>query len=419
MTPDWPETAEGGVLGDGRFAVATDRSDSIEAVCAVVRERVAERLAIYPQGGCTALQYGGAPKSPGVAVDVRGLDRVIDYPAADMTVTVEAGITLGELSRVLSSENQRLQIDPPQADRATLGGIFATNACGPRRYGQGRPRDQIIGIAFVTAEGVVVKGGGRVVKNVAGYDFPRLLTGSMGTLGVIVSMTLKVRPIPEASAVAWAVLPGAEAIGRSLDALNTSATRPVAIELLNHSAARVVGGALDLPHESWILAVGFEGNAQSVAWQLRRVRDELAPAEIVVHEGSAAKPVWTALIEVAAAELGAVRVVASMRPSTVVGFVSGLDPALWAVHAHAGCGTVRLHRLGNDALEPLAAEIDALRAKADAKGGALTLALCPTAWKPRLKVWGSPRPEWELGERVRLALDPHGVMNPGRFVASI
>ncbi len=110
---------------------------------------------------------------------------MIEYPAADMTITVEAGITLAALQDVLASQNQRLLIDAPHPDRATLGGIFATNTCGPRRFGHGRPRDQIIGVGFVTADGEFVKGGGRVVKNVAGYDFPRLLTGSMGTLGIL------------------------------------------------------------------------------------------------------------------------------------------------------------------------------------------------------------------------------------------
>src|SRR6185312_5868323 len=121
------------------------------------------------------------------------------YPAADMTITVEAGITLAALGAVLAEQHQRLQIDAPDPDRATLGGVFATNTRGPRSFGLGRPRDQIIGVAFVTSDGELVKGGGRVVKNVAGYDFPRLLTGSLGTLGIIAQMTLKVRPMPEAS----------------------------------------------------------------------------------------------------------------------------------------------------------------------------------------------------------------------------
>ena len=147
-------------------------------------------------------------------------------------------MTLSALRAILAEQRQRLLVDAPDPDRATLGGIYATNTSGPRRYAAGRPRDQIIGVSFVTSEGVVVKGGGRVVKNVAGYDFPKLLTGSMGTLGIITQLTLKVRPIPEASAIVWVPFAGPEGRRRTLDQLNKSATRPVALEFLNGSAAR-------------------------------------------------------------------------------------------------------------------------------------------------------------------------------------
>ena len=184
--------------------------------------------AIYPQGGRTALDYGGVPRRPGVAIDTTGINRLIDYPFADMTITVEAGMTLSALRAILAEQGQRVLVDAPDPDQATLGGIYATNASGPRRYAAGRPRDQIIGVSFVTSEGVVVKGGGRVVKNVAGYDFPKLLTGSMGTLGIITQLTLKVRPIPEASAIAWVPFWNPEASPTR----STSSTRPTRGRLL-------------------------------------------------------------------------------------------------------------------------------------------------------------------------------------------
>ena len=183
MTPSWPESADGShPLGDGRTAAALDRPAGLDELCEAVRRRVAEGLAIYPQGGRTALDYGGSPTKPGAAIDTTGLDRVVDYPAADMTITVEAGLTLDHLQATLAAEGQRLTVDAPQSDRATIGAIYAVDASGPRRFGSGRPRDQIIGVRFVNGEGTVLKGGGRVVKNVAGYDFPKLITGSLGTL---------------------------------------------------------------------------------------------------------------------------------------------------------------------------------------------------------------------------------------------
>jgi glycolate oxidase FAD binding subunit len=415
----WPESPHGGRLGDGRFAAATDRPESIDAMRETVVARVAQGHAIYPQGGGTALDYGGVPRAPGVAIDFRSLSRVIDYPAADMTITVEAGITLSALRATLTEQRQRLLIDAPHPDRATMGGIYATNTSGPRRFGAGRPRDQILGVSFVTSEGAIVKGGGRVVKNVAGYDFPRLLTGSMGTLGILVQMTLKVRPIPEASSLVWAPYPDAGDLVPVLDRLNTSATRPMAIEVLNPIAARSLGEPMGLPSSGWALVVGFEDNADSVAWQVDRLVVELGRPDVAVCREDQAGPLWSALTEFQAAEFGPVTFVANLRPSSVVAFVSGLDPSSWSIQSHAGNGIVRAHALGTPSLDDLAPEIDRLRASAVRDGGNLTLSRCPTEWKDRLRVWGEPRADWALAERVKLALDPRGVMNPGRFVGTI
>ena len=415
----WPDSPIGGRLGDGLYASATDRPETIDALRQVVIDRVAQGRALYPQGGCTALDYGGIPRSPGVAVATTGLNRIIEYPVADMTITVEAGVTLASLQAVLAAENQRLLIEAPHPDRATLGGIYATNASGPRRFGFGRPRDQIIGVGFVTSDGALVKGGGRVVKNVAGYDFPRLLTGSMGTLGILSFLTLKVRPLPEASALVWVPLTNSEALATTLDRLNTSATRPVAVELLNPSAATHVGASIGLPSADWALAVGFEDNAASVSWQVDRLTMELGCTNVVIREGADAEPLWNALTGFQAAELGPLTFSASIPPSSAAAFVSALDSSRWAVQAHAGNGIVRGHRTGTDELGPLADEVESLRASASRVGGNLTLPRCPTDWKERLRVWGDPRPDWTLSERIKTALDPRGVMNPGRFVGII
>jgi glycolate oxidase FAD binding subunit len=415
----WPDSPAGGRLGDGCFAWATFRPENEAEVCERVREQVAAGQALYPQGGKTSLDYGEPPARPGVAIDLRSLQRVIDYPHADMTLTAEAGMTISEVQRILGEHRQRLQIDAPRPGEATLGGVFATNASGPRRYGAGRPRDQIIGVQFVSAEGKVVKGGGRVVKNVAGYDFPKLLTGSMGTLGLITQVTVKVRPIPEATAIVWTSFSDITSLAQSLDALNGSETRPVAIEVLNQSACARLGIDLGSTGGPWTLLLGFEDNEASVSWQVDRIATELGRPDVHVRRGDECETLWSALVDLAAIETGPVSFVANLRPSGVSRLLEALPADQWAVQAHAGNGIVRGHALENCSWETIAVEIDSLRRSAISEGGNLIVSRCPTDQKPRLRVWGEPRPDWALAERLKSALDPQRVLNPGRFVGTI
>jgi glycolate oxidase FAD binding subunit len=415
----WPDPPGAGPLGDGRFATVRSRPETVAELCQALAEHLSKGLAIYPQGGCTALDYGKPPARPGVAIDTRALCRVIDYPHADMTITIEAGMTASALRAILSEHNQRLLVDIPQADAATLGGVYATGTCGPRRFGVGRPRDQIIGVSFATAEGVEVKGGGRVVKNVAGYDFPKLLSGSLGTLGIITRMTLKVRPIPEASAMVWVPLDGLDDAARALEKLNTSDARPIAIELLSHQAAGAVGAGLGLPEGPWVLAIGLEDNAASVRWQLGRLMIELGRSDLAIREAAGAVEIWSGLIEFQAGDPGPLGCSVALRPSRVASFLAQVDPARWAAQAHAGSGIVRLQGLGQWDLERAAGEVARLRSMTQADGGSLVVARCPAEWKSTLSVWGPRRPDWALAEKVKRALDPAGVLNPGRFVGGI
>ncbi|WP_165225825.1 FAD-binding oxidoreductase [Aquisphaera insulae] len=418
-TDGWPEPPGGGPLGDGRHATARIRPESLDQLGEAVRDTVRAGQALYPQGGGTAIELGEPPSRPGVILDMRAMDRVIDYPHADMTITVEAGITAEALARVLASQGQRLLVEAAQPERATLGGVFATGACGPRRYAWGRPRDQIIGVQFVTSEGVAVKGGGRVVKNVAGYDFPKLMTGSLGTLGILTSMTLKVRPKPEASVVAWTILDADHDLESVLAWLNTSDARPVAIDVLDPRAAEVVGGPAGLPAGRRTLAIGLEGSEVSVRWQIGRLRDELRPTEIVVVEDERVEGLWSALGEFQVRGPGPVSLLAAIRPSLVASFLDQVDGNRWTFQCHAGDGVVRLHSRDDPGLEAVADQVRRFRATVSAHGGTLTVPRCPTDWKPRLNVWGDPRPDWSLAAKIKRALDPHGALNPGRFVGGI
>ena len=164
---------------------------SVDAVGGLLAWASREKLSVLARGSGTKLGWGPAPRTIDVLLSTAKLNAVVAHRHGDLTATIQAGATLGDVNRTLARHRQWIPLDPPSADRATIGGLVATNDSGPRRHRYGAPRDLIIGIEFVRADGLLAKGGGIVVKNVAGYDLPRLLTGSFGSLGVIVTATFK------------------------------------------------------------------------------------------------------------------------------------------------------------------------------------------------------------------------------------
>ena len=214
---------------------------TVDELCRCVAAIDAADGALIAFGSGSRLGVGRRPRRYDVALSTRRLQRVLAHEAADMTVSVEAGVTVAELNAVLGEAGQHLPLDPPHPELTTIGGLIATDASGPLRLSHGKVRDLLIGIRVVLADGTLVKGGGRVVKNVAGYDLMKLFTGSYGTLGVIVEATFKVRPLPEHEAVI--VVPAAttaEAITTAL-ALLSPGLAPLSVDVLNETGARRCG----------------------------------------------------------------------------------------------------------------------------------------------------------------------------------
>jgi glycolate oxidase FAD binding subunit len=386
----------------------------------IVRRAAAAGTALYPVGGGTMLDYGLPPAKPGEAVDLRGLDRVIDYPARDMTITVQAGITISRLRDVLKAEGQQLPVDVPFPDRATLGGAVATNASGPRRFGHGTLRDYVIGITVVNDHGEEIKGGGRVVKNVAGYDLMKLYTGSLGTLGIITQLTLKVKPLPEAVAVIAAPCPPdmLEAVLNKV--LATTATRPTMIGVANGPAAALLGSK----GNGYLLVVGFEEKASTVAWQVERLGREL-PGDVCGTNSEFGGDLATGLLQKWAdfplTNPGGLTFKANVVPAATAELFRRADamtprPALVS---HAGNGIVFGHLPADIGPERAKTLLDELGGFVAEHAGNIVVIRCPSAWKAVVPVWGRSTPDRVLMRAVKDKMDPGRVFNPGRFVDGI
>lgn len=337
------------------------------AVTEAVRNAGSKQMAVYPIGGGTRLHNGAEPTRPGVGISLAKLNRVIDHPVADLTITVEAGMTIAELTNVLASHRQRLPIDIPHAERATVGGAVAVNAAGPRRYAYGTMRDYVLGFTAVDGTGTVFSGGGHVVKNAAGYNMCRLMTGSRGTLGIITQVTLMVRPMCEASVLFVCDVPDFDVAERLLAGLVRSPARPVAIEF---AAGRQRESDLSLgpvlQGNVGRLYVGFEGPTAEVDWMVEQLRAEWASSGAtapMLVPTPRAEPLWRWLAEFPATEQ--FNVLSSQTIAKTIELLK-TDPTC-AIQAHAGDGIVRVGRqdgyLRPTAHEPAADGVDDARAR--------------------------------------------------------
>lgn len=418
-----PETAELGAIPLDRAVV-----DRAPMTCKVAPQSQAELsevircahdhhwpMLVYGQG--SKLDWGGLVKGATLAVTTQQLTRLIDHAIGDMTVTVEAGMPFTQLQAQLAESGQWLPLDPILPEQATIGGIVATANTGSLRHRYGGVRDLLIGIQFVRADGEIVKAGGRVVKNVAGYDLMKLLTGSYGTLGVISQVTLRTYPLPETSQTVW--LTGAVAAMAELaQTLLASSLTPIAVDWVSPALVTKLQGKGDLG-----LIVQFQGLAASVQEQSYRVLElgsALGVAGQVVSE-SAEQALWQQLrdlIQTAPGDPG-IHCKMGMRATGAIAVLTEIDrllsdAALAVIHAGSGLGTLR--GTGDAAS---AETILALRQRCQAEGGFLTVLQASNDVKQALDPWGYTGNALELMRRLKHQFDPQHILNPRRFVGQI
>lgn len=394
-----------------------------DELTAFVRTAFESSMPLYPIGGGTSLGFGLPAKEQGQGLSLSKLNRVVDYPARDMTVTVEAGVRMKDLAELLAKEGQRLPVDVPNADQATIGGVIATNWNGPRRFGEGTIRDFVIGISAVDGRGNEFKGGGRVVKNVAGYDFCKLLTGSMGALAVITQVTLRLKPIPPQSAIVACSVPNSAAAERILAALIQSKTAPVAVEVLAGPEWRndpaLTGLTIDSPHALCVVA-GFEGTAAEVEFMVGQIVEEWhelgVEMPIVIGETAA---LWQRLIEFSAASDSPLVLKANVVPSGTTAMIDAarqLDPEC-SIQAHAGNGILLIKMSKFPAQGLSRALVGNLQPAAAAQQGQVVILSNPSgAEMTHQSVFGMTDSPLALMREVKRKFDPAEILNRGRFV---
>jgi glycolate oxidase FAD binding subunit len=425
-----------GIAGDGRArqARSEDAVDGVEPDLVVEPESVEEAsdvlalasrsgIAVIPRGAGTKLHWGNRPSRADLIVSTARLNQVLEHASGDLVVRVGAGTPIERLQAELAKSVQRLALDPPEVG-ATVGGIVAANASGPLRHRFGTVRDVLIGITCVLPNGTVAKSGGKVVKNVAGYDLGKLFTGSLGTLGLLVEAIFRLHPVPAARrTVAVRSIGDPAALGDAVQRILHSSLVPAALEF------------------SWdtegILVAMFEGIAPGVEAQVKTVVDLMGPfGDVQVFDEEEQRRWWEEWAgrhaqrvlpssgegDTIELKIGAVpnvlphllRHVLSLqdrsREPAGRGIVSRLT-------GHAGSGITFVELTGDE--DRLMEAIREIRQFALGRGGSAVVRGAPLPIKQAVEVWGPVGDALPLMRRVKEQFDPDGIMSPGRFVGGI
>ncbi len=403
-----------------RALAVDDRAPRYEAaprdedeVAATLSWATADRLAVIARGGGTRIDLGNIPRAYDVALSTAHLAGIVEYEPADLTITARAGTPFMTLQAALAENGQFLALDPQTHPGSTIGGIVATNASGPCRLRYGAARDLVIGTRVVTGSATIARSGGRVVKNVTGYDLNKLYIGSLGTLAVLTEITFKVAPRPPEERTLAVLAPDIGAACALTYRLLRSPLTPTAVE-----AAPADGGAVRLTIHLGDRTVALDRTVRDIT----AYAAEVGAGEIAMLDEDAARDALDLLRAEPIAPEGGVR----MRLSVPVGEVA------WAwreiesraraaaieidVRASIGVGVLRAAFAGDESALPL---VRALRALAREHLGTLVVERCPTAMKAEIDVLGEPGDSQVIAQRLKARFDPHGIMAPGRFLGRL
>ncbi|MEH2193761.1 MAG: FAD-binding oxidoreductase [Nostoc sp.] len=377
-----------------------------QQLAAVIAKAHSHNWRVLPCGSGSKLSWGSLAKGIDVVVSTERINQLIEHAVGDLTVTVEAGMKFSDLQALLAKSRQFLALDPTAPESATIGGIVATGDTGSLRQRYGSVRDQLLGVTFIRADGEIAKAGGRVVKNVAGYDLMKLLTGSYGTLGFISQLTFRLYPLSEASGTV--VLTGnAEAVSQAADILRGSALTPVQADLLSTKLVSNLGLG-----EGLGLIARFQSISESVKEQSNRVLEvgqKLGLHGAIFADGDEAS-LWQRLQErihttvtesVITCKIG-------VLPTAAVEILTQVELGL--IHISSGLGLLQLESK-NQVLK--------VRDSTQANRGFLTILSAPIGVKEQIDVWGYTGNALPLMRRIKEQFDSKNILSPGRFVGGI
>jgi glycolate oxidase FAD binding subunit len=388
------------------FVVAPDTSEKVAATLKFARDA---GLHVIPRGNGTKKNWGNPPRAGEIVLSLGGLNRIVEHAWGDMTATVEAGCSFADLQTTLAQHGQRLALNPLWPDRATIGGILAANDSGPLRVRFGSLRDLVIGITLALPDGSLARSGGKVVKNVAGYDLPKLATGSMGTLGVITQATFRLHPLPRETRTLSFALENFTEMNRFLLAIHDCSAVPTGAQI---RAAKAQALEVD---------IGFEGTPSGCEAQIDQI------AALANFHGATRRdrsdPVWQATEKLWVTNPPSAICKFTLLPSEIATFLHSLTNVCkeyglsWKIVAQSvGVGYLSLE---SPHPADLVAALETLRSQLESRLGSLVLLNCPPEFKTKLDVWGSATDALPLMRGIKQQFDPAGVLNPGRFQGNI
>jgi len=386
---------------------------TVEEAAEAMREASRDGSAVAFLGGGTDVALGERPDRLDLLLRTRRLDRIVEHAPSDQIVVVEAGVPLASLNRALAPHGQWLALDPPSPERATVGGAIAANAFGPRRARYGSVRDLLIGISIVRSDGTIARGGGKVVKNVAGFDLPKLMVGSLGTLGLLATASFRLHPLPEISVTLLSPRRTAEEVRDAVGAMREAQLEPASVAALGDGSDR------------FDLAVRFEGFREGVAGQCERCRslvavgkgaafDVLDPSSASAlwkrHDAARSGPAFRAKLAGLPSELP------EMAREAIAPLAAALESP--AVVAYPTLGLAFVAGEPGEG-EAVAGAVAAARAALARSGGSLVLHAAPKSVRSRVGVWGTPPAAIAVMRVLKRSLDPAARLAPGRFVGGI